>query len=250
MSVAFETDSNRIQPMWIYSMSESGRFAGGSSSSHWSSSLPVVKEEDSGTSSSIGKNSDAFSGGGRGDSGEDDDGEVQSKDSGSIEGLNALEEVLPIKRGISTFYAGKSKSYGSLADASSVPSIQDIVKPEDAYSRKRKNMLAHNVILDKNRNSTTENGISKRLANASRSGSDFGSHDTEETGENSGFSHPPLPRSSRRLPANESSSSSPRLYSTPWRSLSLSDLQHVSAVTSTITSFVSNKRDDNDDEEL
>lgn len=261
MSVAFESnsgsdsDSNRIQPpgfshgIWIYNMSESGRFTGGNP---WSSSLPAVKEEDSSSSSSIGKNSDALSGGGDSD---EDDGEVQSKDNGSLNPLNALEEVLPIKRGISTFYAGKSKSYGSLADASSVPSIQDIVKPEDAYSRKRKNMLAHNVLLDKHRKSTTENGISKRLVNSSRGGFPFGlnnnSHDNEESGEtsdsnSSGFSLPPLPRNRRLLP-NESSDSSPRLYCSPWRSLSLSDLQHVSAATSSITGLVSNKRD-NDEE--
>ncbi|KAI3772774.1 hypothetical protein L6452_03967 [Arctium lappa] len=263
MSVAFENSnsggSNRIQPpgfshgMWIYNMTESGRFTGGN---HWSSSLPVVKEEDSRSSSSIGKNSDALSGGGDSD---EDDGEVQSKDNGSLNGLNALEEVLPIKRGISSFYAGKSKSYGSLADASSVPSIQDIVKPEDAYSRKRKNMLAHNVILDNHRKSATENaGISKRLANSSRSGLAFGldmnNHDNEESGETSdsnslrsGFCVPPLPRNNRRLPTDESSDSSPRLYCSPWRSLSLSDLQHVSAATSSITGLVSNKRDNEEE---
>ncbi|KVI12207.1 uncharacterized protein LOC112507987 [Cynara cardunculus var. scolymus] len=262
MSVAFETNSggggdrNRIQPpgfshgMWIYNLSESGRFTGGSP---WSSTLPVVKEEDSSSSSSIGKNSDALSGGGDSD---EDDGEVQSKDNGSLNGLNSLEEVLPIRRGISTFYAGKSKSYGSLADASSVPSIQDIVKPEDAYSRKRKNMLAHNALLDKHRKSTTENGISKRLANSSSSCLDIGlninGHDNKETGESSdsnsshsGFSLPPLP--SRQLPTDESSDSSRRLYCSPWRSLSLSDLQHVSAVTSSITGLVSNKRDNEEE---
>ncbi|GJX25723.1 hypothetical protein Tco_0232019 [Tanacetum coccineum] len=58
--------------------------------------------------------------------------------------------------GKSKFYDGKSKSYGSLADAAKVSSIQDIVKKEDAYSRKRKNMIAHTVLLEALRNSSSE----------------------------------------------------------------------------------------------
>lgn len=144
------------------------------------------------------------------------------------------------RRGISTFYAGKSKSYGSLADAVSIPSIQNIVKPEDAYSRKRKNMIAHHVLMDKHCN--TENGISKRLAR--------NIHDHNENGESSdssrpraGLSLPPLPRNGKRVVGNELSDSSPRMYSSPWRSLSLSDLQHASDANSSITGSVSNERD-------
>ncbi|KAL8191823.1 hypothetical protein R6Q57_028554 [Mikania cordata] len=227
MSVALQssnssTDSNRIQlpgfshGMWIYNLSESGRFNSGNT---WSNTLPAVKEEDSTTSSSIGKNSDALSGGGDSD---DDDGEVQSKDNGLINGLNDLEKVLPIKRGLSTFYAGKSKSYGSLADAVSAPSIQDIVKPEDAYSRKRKNMLAHHAILDKHRESTT----GKKFARNSHDSS------SNHTTSMAGRSLPPLPNNRKQPLLNESSVSSPRLYlSSPSRSLSLSDLQHASSFT-------------------
>ncbi|KAI3782766.1 hypothetical protein L2E82_12821 [Cichorium intybus] len=243
MSVAFNnnscSDSNWIQPqglchgMWIYNISESTRFIGGNP---WTSRLPAVKEEeDSTSSSSIGKNSDTDGG----DSDEEDD-EVQSKDNGPLNKLNALEEILPIKRGISSFYAGKSKSYGSLADASFVPSIQDIVKPEDAYSRKRKNMLAHSVLFDKHCKSTSESRISKRFTNFSRSGN----HDIAGNGENPNpnsslpnRSLPPLPRNSGRPSAIEStncSSSSPGLYFSPWRSLSLSDLQHASSIVSSV----------------
>ena len=102
MSVAFEnnscSDSNRIQSqgfshrLWIYNISDSTRFTGGN---HWTSGLPTVKEEDdSTTSSSIGNNSDAGAGGGDSD---DEEAEVQSKDNGPLNELNALEEVLPIK---------------------------------------------------------------------------------------------------------------------------------------------------------
>ncbi|XP_071721460.1 uncharacterized protein [Rutidosis leptorrhynchoides] len=239
MSIAYETnrdtDSNRIQSlgfrnsMWIHNLSESAKFTG---ANHWSNKLPAVKEEDSDTSSSIGNNSDDGV-----DSGEDD-GEVQSKDDSPIAGFNDLEQALPIKRGISTFYAGKSKSYGSLTDAVSVSSIQDIVKQEDAYSRKRKNMLAHTVLLDKFRKSTTENGISKKLARHS--------NDKDENGESSnprpGLSRPPLPAGICRRVLDKGLDSSP-MYSSSCRSLSLSDLQQVSS----INGFVNNKSDEGDE---
>ncbi|KAJ0491200.1 hypothetical protein HanIR_Chr12g0561321 [Helianthus annuus] len=93
----------------------------------------------------------------------DDGGEVQSLFKGSLNNLSDLEEALA-ERYINILF-WKSKSYTSLADAVCAPSIQDIVKPEDAYNRKRKNMLAHNIILNKNRNFTSKNGIPKKVAN-------------------------------------------------------------------------------------
>ncbi|XP_025886962.1 protein OXIDATIVE STRESS 3 LIKE 1 isoform X2 [Solanum lycopersicum] len=104
----------------------------------------------SSSSSSIGRNSDDSP---AGRSSSDGDGEeVQSSfKPGGLDNLGTLEEVLPIKRSISKFYAGKSKSFTSLADAASISSVKEIVKPEDAYTRKRKNLLAHNNFFGKNR---------------------------------------------------------------------------------------------------
>ncbi|XP_076955376.1 protein OXIDATIVE STRESS 3 LIKE 2-like [Bidens hawaiensis] len=210
MSVAFEhhnnhnnninnnTDSNR---MWVSNLPDTTRFTGGYP---WTTTLPAVKEEDDTTSSSIGNDSDSG----------DNDTEVQSKDdhnnnniNGMLNGLSDLEQVLPIKRGISTFYAGKSKSYGSLDEAVSIESIQDIVKPEDAYSRKRKNMIAHHALMG---------GVSKRLARNNQSAA------------MAGRVLPPLPRSSRNVHANELSDSSGGMCVSS-RSFSLSDLQHASS---------------------
>lgn len=58
------------------------------------------------------------------------------------------------RRGISTFYNGKSKSFTCLADVwpSSTSSIQDIAKPENAYTRKRRNLLVTTLLSPKNRN--------------------------------------------------------------------------------------------------
>ncbi|GJR17198.1 RNA-directed DNA polymerase, eukaryota [Tanacetum coccineum] len=70
---------------------------------------------------------------------------------------DVLEGVFYVAwRGISKFYDGKWKSYGSLADAVKVSSVQDIVKKEDAYNGKRKNRIAHIVLLEELRNSSSE----------------------------------------------------------------------------------------------
>ncbi|KAL3655802.1 hypothetical protein CASFOL_000198 [Castilleja foliolosa] len=111
------------------------------------------------SSSSIGKNSDLSE-----DLSEklgDDDEEVESKYKGPLDAMDALEQVLPIRRGISRFYDGKSKSFASLAEISSSSSIKEIVKPNNAYTRKRTNMVARNLTpLRANGNSV---GISKRM---------------------------------------------------------------------------------------
>ncbi|XP_009761754.1 protein OXIDATIVE STRESS 3 LIKE 1-like [Nicotiana sylvestris] len=202
----------------------------------------------SSSSSSIGRNSDDSPA--AGDASSDGDGEeVQSpfKPAGALDNLEALEEVLPIKRGISNFYAGKSKSFTSLADAASCSSLKDMVKPENAFTRKRKNLLAHNNFFDKNRNHFPRNysgGLYKRPIN-SRSSLALGATSSCSESNNSSeslnsnpssphFSLPPLPPQSRRY-SNESSSSPPEQKFSAWRSFSLSDLQGTAASTPSLT---------------
>ncbi|KAG6414295.1 hypothetical protein SASPL_127014 [Salvia splendens] len=194
----------------------------------------------SSASSSIGKNSDEHPSGG---SGSDED-EVQSHfKGGPLENLDSLEEVLPVKyvilKSISKFYSGKSKSFTSLSDAASIPSIEEITKPENAYTRKRKNLLVFNNIWDKNQNSIVRNrigGISKRptnsrsmlslAANTNCSGSNSG--DTCNSNSSlPGYSLPPLPPHARRSMKSELLSSPPVDKFPSWRSFSLSDLQGV-----------------------
>ncbi|KAH6779151.1 hypothetical protein C2S52_010388 [Perilla frutescens var. hirtella] len=202
----------------------------------------AVEEDPSGSltssSSSIGKNSDDHPGGGSGS----DEEEVQSDyKGGPLDSLDSLEEVLPIKKSISKFYSGKSKSFTSLSDAASCPSIEDITKPENAYTRKRKNLLVFNNLWDKNHNSILRNrngGISKKptnsrsmlslAANMNCSGSNSG----ETSNSNSsppGCSLPPLPPHARRNINSELSSSPPADKFPSWRSFSLSDLQGAAA---------------------
>ncbi|XP_059633237.1 protein OXIDATIVE STRESS 3 LIKE 1-like [Cornus florida] len=214
-----------------------------------------LKEElETSSSSSIGRNSDSSGGepDGDGDSGE---GEVQSSYKGSLDTMESLEEVLPIKRGISKFYCGKSKSFTSLADASTCSSIKDIAKLENAYTRKRKNLLAHNIFFDKNHNSPLRSGMSKRAANSNRSTSNLanmGSFECNNKSEHSNsnsssptLSLPPLYPHGRRPPNNESPSSPPPRNFSSWRSFSLSDLQCAAAAAASpsITGLVVSKGD-------
>ncbi|KAL8054444.1 hypothetical protein ABFX02_05G137800 [Erythranthe guttata] len=102
------------------------------------------------SSSSIGENSDLSQ-----NSMEktEDCEEVQSPFNDAIE---ALEQVLPTRKGISIFYNGKSKSFTTLAEASSSSSplsssIKHLAKPENPYIRRRRNLLAYNLTLHKNK---------------------------------------------------------------------------------------------------
>ncbi|KAL2896838.1 Septation ring formation regulator EzrA [Bienertia sinuspersici] len=125
----------------------------------------------SSSSSSIGMNSDVDDD----EQKNDEEQEVQSKltNTSFDSAVDALEQALPIRRGISNFYNGKSKSFASLTDAAS-SSIKEITKSENAYSRKRKNLLAYNLLYDKDQTSWLKSpgiggGIAKRPTNSSRS---------------------------------------------------------------------------------
>ncbi|OIT40243.1 PREDICTED: uncharacterized protein LOC109237041 [Nicotiana attenuata] len=110
------------------------------------------------SSSSIGKNSDISEGSMEKT---DDSEEVQSSYKSPLNSMETLEEVLPMRKGISRFYNGKSKSFTSLREAST----KDLAKPENAYIRKRRNLLACGLAWDTNKN---RGGISKRVTNSSR----------------------------------------------------------------------------------
>ncbi|XP_057956971.1 protein OXIDATIVE STRESS 3 LIKE 5 [Malania oleifera] len=91
--------------------------------------------EASSESSSIGvpgdSNADGLSDG--------DGDEVQSKFSRCFGSLGSLEESLPIKRGLSNHFSGKSKSFANLAEVSRV---EDLAKPENPFNKRRRTLLA------------------------------------------------------------------------------------------------------------
>ena len=147
------------------------------------------------------------------------------------------------RRGISSFYNGKSKSFTSLEEASSSSSsIKDIAKAENAYTRKRRNLLAFNHVWEnKNRNfplkSHIGGGISKRPLGSSRStlalavamsnsSSDSISNSSEDSIPRSP-TPPPLP------PLHPQSRSSKNVSA--WRSYSVADLQQCDTTSRTYT---------------
>ncbi|ERN11260.1 hypothetical protein AMTRI_Chr04g242900 [Amborella trichopoda] len=179
-------------------------------------------EESSSCSSSIGRYSSS-NGASCSDGEYSGEAEVQSPYKGPLDTMDSLQDSLPIRKGISNFYSGKSKSFTSLSD---VVSSKELAKPESPYNRKRKNLLAHNIIGDKSRSYSTRNtggGISKRPTNFNRttlalavamSSSDSNSSDDHE---------PKLPPLHPRLKSH--SNFSPPEWSFPSRSFSLTDLQ-------------------------
>ncbi|PRQ46991.1 hypothetical protein RchiOBHm_Chr2g0094921 [Rosa chinensis] len=201
--------------------------------------LELEEDSSSSRSSSVGNNSDESNG-----SSEGEEGEVQSSFKGPLDTMDQLEEVLPVKRGISKFYNGKSKSFTSLADASSVSTVQELAKPVNPYNKKRKNLLANTYFRDlKNsgggirRSASSSRGI--YLDGETLSGSNSG--DDSKSISPSPFScRPPLHPHRKRSPGNGSSDSSPPSppqRNAPWRSFSLSDLQCAAAPTANITGF-------------
>ncbi|XP_022131782.1 uncharacterized protein LOC111004861 [Momordica charantia] len=176
----------------------------------------------SSSSSSIGENSGLSVK----SSDNDDDGEnneAESSYKGPL-GMESLEEVLPMRRGISNFYNGKSKSFTSLAEASSAATIKDIAKPENAYSRKRRNLLASNLIAG---------GISKRPISSSRSSLALavamytsGSHSSDDLNSRSPPPiRPPLHPNGRSSRSNLASTVHLLCKYPTWRSYSLADIQ-------------------------
>ncbi|GMI89370.1 hypothetical protein HRI_002606300 [Hibiscus trionum] len=166
----------------------------------WMTTTTAEEEEDwrcssSSSSSSIGRNSDD-------NDGDCEENEAQSSYKGPLNMMNSLEQVLPMRRSMSSFYNGKSRSYTSLAEATSVSSIKDIAKPENSYTKRRRNLLAINHLRDKNRNKRFIRPISSSKSTlalaVAMTGSETDSFSSigEESSSNSSPSLPPLhPRS-------------------------------------------------------
>ncbi|KAK1358345.1 Oxidative stress 3 [Heracleum sosnowskyi] len=89
------------------------------------------------SSSSIGEDSSALNGSLTSLDTEDDASSSPPNSSGSLFDLSDLIPQLPIKKGLSKFYQGKSQSYTNL---SRVKSIEDLPKKESPYNTKRKFM--------------------------------------------------------------------------------------------------------------
>nr|XP_010917199.1 uncharacterized protein LOC105041848 [Elaeis guineensis] len=207
-------------------------------------------------SSSIGRNSDCSAAGSASDGDESGETEVQSRYKGPMETMDALEDSLPIRHGISRFYRGKSKSFSNLADVSSFSSAKDLAKPGNPYNRKRKNLLAFNIMYERSHNNelkSMEGGISKRPAVSSRctsastismSCSESNSNSSEEEHDPSRLLPPRYPRSKAAaiIAAAPFENSPPEKFSFTMRSFSLTDLEGAVSSSSSISPSEKHKR--------
>ncbi|WOK99893.1 hypothetical protein Cni_G08605 [Canna indica] len=67
--------------------------------------------------------------------------EVESKQKhGSFQSLDTLEESLPIKRGLSCFFSGKSKSFTTLSDVANM-TANDLKKQENPFNKRRRILI-------------------------------------------------------------------------------------------------------------
>ncbi|XP_042418811.1 uncharacterized protein LOC122007105 [Zingiber officinale] len=69
-------------------------------------------------------------------------GEVKSQaKNGALRCLGSLEDSLPIKRGLSSFFSGKSKSFSSLSDMGNT-STNNLAKTENSFNKRRRIRMA------------------------------------------------------------------------------------------------------------
>ncbi|XP_023896962.2 protein OXIDATIVE STRESS 3 LIKE 4 [Quercus suber] len=84
------------------------------------------------------------------DSEEDDDDEnddvsskeVQSNFKRGLGSLSSLEDSLPIKRGLSNHFTGKSKSFASLSEVEVAGTVKDLEKQENPFNKRRRVLIA------------------------------------------------------------------------------------------------------------
>ncbi|KAF5748087.1 hypothetical protein HS088_TW04G00036 [Tripterygium wilfordii] len=112
--------------------------------------------DDSSDSSSIGAESED----------EDNDDDVVSSEK-ALCSLTSLEESLPIKKGLSNYYSGKSRSFADLSQLDSISSAKDLRKPENPLNKRRRIQMANKWSCSSRRSSsslyTFQNSISVPL---------------------------------------------------------------------------------------
>ncbi|KAK1611867.1 hypothetical protein QYE76_035540 [Lolium multiflorum] len=71
---------------------------------------------------------------------EADSKDTETKNNGGLASLDALDDALPVKRGLSSFFSGKSRSFANLQEvAGSTSSSKDVLaKPENPFNKRRR----------------------------------------------------------------------------------------------------------------
>ncbi|KAJ0965609.1 hypothetical protein J5N97_026747 [Dioscorea zingiberensis] len=99
-----------------------------------SNGMEPSEKEKSEDTSSIGEPSD--------DDEEEEMVESSKSNGGALASLEALERALPIKRGLSNFFNGRSRSFQCLTDILGA-TAEHLVKPENPLNKRRKLLNIH-----------------------------------------------------------------------------------------------------------
>lgn len=68
--------------------------------------------------------------------------EVQSNFKRGLGSLSSLEDSLPIKRGLSNHFTGKSKSFANLSEVVVAGTVKDLEKQENPFNKRRRVLIA------------------------------------------------------------------------------------------------------------
>ncbi|GAA0170648.1 hypothetical protein Leryth_013857 [Lithospermum erythrorhizon] len=156
--------------------------------------VPCSSDNDSSSSTIVSSDSDLF--------GEDED-EVNSNSSpnnsgssspsGPLKDMSSLFQELPIKRGLSKHYNGKSQSFTSLAN---VASVEDLAKPENPLNKRLKACKSYGGLIEMHRSTQPHRSASSsRLISKKASSSKIGSYASPSVRRNGSFhgNRPPIP---------------------------------------------------------
>ncbi|CAI9755572.1 unnamed protein product [Fraxinus pennsylvanica] len=98
-----------------------------------------------------------------------DEDEVQSElANDALYSMASLEDSLPMKRGLSNFYKGKSKSFANLSGKESNLKMEDLEKPDFQVNKKRRQMVAEALSRENNRPSLPAMGSKKDEGGSSK----------------------------------------------------------------------------------
>ncbi|CAK7354150.1 unnamed protein product [Dovyalis caffra] len=74
---------------------------------------------------------------------DEDDGVASSEKTNVLGSLTSLEDALPIKRGLSNHFSGKSKSFTNLSEVNTVNTVKELEKPENPFNKRRRILMAN-----------------------------------------------------------------------------------------------------------
>ncbi|XP_074588571.1 protein OXIDATIVE STRESS 3 LIKE 2-like [Curcuma longa] len=159
---------------------------------------------------------------------EEEEEEVEShREENPLACFQSLEESLPIKRGLSSFFSGKSKSFLSLSEAAmATATARDLLKPEHALNKRRR-ILAVSKIMRRGASCASLVAACPPLMEEGEKPEEEEEEEEEESGSSiASSSSSSLMADSKPIDARNEMYSKKKAFRSP-RCFSLSDLQRA-----------------------